>query len=235
MTTTRKQRSKYAAKQATGAARFAVPMNARQERYLDALRSNQQVICFGPAGTSKTWTAASYAAELYANKDIDKIVITRPHVPVDNKGLGFLPGDIKDKVLPWALPVIEVLYRHLGKGVVDSGLRDTEDRRSSIEIAPMALIRGRTFDNCFVIADESQNLTFPEIKALVTRMGENSKLVLNGDLRQSDLKEESGLSTLVTLIKKYGMKVPIVEFELEDVVRSDVCKQWIEVFTNEGL
>lgn len=206
-----------------------VPRNDNQKAYLEALKTSDQVIVFGPAGTGKTYCVATFAANQYHLKNINKIVITRPHVAV-GKELGFLKGDLHEKTLPWALPVIDVLEKHLSKGVVETALKN-----GNIEIAPLALMRGRSFEDTFVIVDESQNITLPELKMLVTRIGEGSKLVLNGDIQQSDLKEADGLTKLVHYTNKYLLPIPIIEFTIDDVVRSDICKQWIKVFTEENV
>ena len=206
-----------------------LPRNERQEEYLQALKHSDQVIVFGPAGTVKTYCVATFAANEYHVKNIHKIVITRPHVAV-GKDIGYLPGTLEEKCQPWALPVIDVLERHLGKGVVETGLKN-----ENIEVAPLALMRGRSFENAFVICDEAQNITLQELKMLVTRIGEGSKLVLNGDIQQSDLKEADGLSKIVHLAKKHMLPIPVVEFTVDDVVRSDICKQWIVVFTEERI
>jgi len=205
------------------------PLNDKQGEYISALDTSEQVVVFGPAGTSKTYVGSTYAANLYHTKQIDKIVITRPHVAV-GKDIGFLKGGLEEKCVPWALPVLDVLEKHLGKGVVETGLKN-----GNIEIAPLALMRGRSFDNAFVICDESQNISFHELKMLVTRIGEGSKLVLNGDIQQSDLKEGDGLTKVVHLVKKYMLPVPIVEFTTDDIVRSGMTKMWVETFVKEGL
>jgi len=201
-----------------------VPRNERQNDYLQALKNYSQVVVFGPAGTGKTYCVATFAANQYHMKDIDKIVITRPHVAV-GKDIGFLPGTLEEKSAPWALPVLDVLEEHLGKGVVETGLK-----LGNIEVAPLALMRGRSFKNAFIICDEAQNISFHELKMLVTRVGENSSLILNGDLQQSDLKDGDGLSKIVHLIKKHMLPVPIIEFTTDDIVRSDMTKMWIETF-----
>lgn len=206
-----------------------VPKTERQKDYIDALDTASQIVVFGPSGTGKTYVVAAYAASLYHTKAIDKIVITRPHVAV-GKELGFLKGDLEDKTKPWALPVLDVLEEHLGKGVVDTGLKN-----GNIEIAPLALMRGRSFNNAFIICDESQNITFHELKMLLTRVGQNTKLVLNGDIMQSDLKEADGLSKIVHLVKKHMLPVPIVEFAVNDIIRSDMTKMWVSVFVEEGI
>ena len=206
-----------------------VPRTDNQKALIDALRENTQVFILGPAGTGKTYVTATYAADLYTTKEIDKIVITRPHVAV-GKELGFLKGDLQEKTMPWALPVLDVLEKHLGKGTVETGIKN-----GNIEMAPLALMRGRSFDNAFIIVDETQNITTHELKMLLTRVGEGSTIVLNGDIQQSDLKEADGLSKIIHLAKKHMLPVPIIEFGVEDIVRSDICAEWVKVFMKEGL
>ena len=206
-----------------------IPKTENQALYMKALMEEKQVICMGPAGTGKTYVVATHAANRYISKDIHKIIITRPHVPV-GRDIGFLKGDLADKTLPWAMPVLDVLEQHLGKGAVETGLKN-----GNIEVAPMALMRGRSFDNAYIIVDEAQNITIPELKMVVTRVGENSTLVLNGDTKQSDISEQSGLSKAIHLAKKYNISAPVVEFTTDDIIRSDVCKQWIIAFDEEGL
>jgi phosphate starvation-inducible PhoH-like protein len=205
------------------------PRTESQRLLIEALKGNSQVFILGPAGTGKTYVTATYAADRYTLKEIDKIVITRPHVAV-GKGLGFLKGDLHEKTMPWALPVLDVLEKHLGKGAVETGIKN-----GNIEMAPLALMRGRSFDNTFIIVDESQNITTHELKMLLTRVGDGSTIVLNGDTQQSDLKEADGLSKVIHLAKKHMLPVPIIEFGLDDIVRSDICAQWVRVFMEEGL
>ena len=206
-----------------------VPKTEKQGDYLTALAEADQVIVFGPSGTGKTYVVSSYAASLYHTKQINKIVITRPHIAV-GKELGFLKGDLEEKTKPWAMPVIDVLEEQLGKAVVETGIKN-----GNIEIAPLALMRGRSFNNAFIICDETQNITFHELKMLLTRVGEGTKLVLNGDIMQSDLKEADGLSKVVHLVKKHMLPVPIIEFAVEDIIRSDMTRLWVETFVKEGV
>jgi phosphate starvation-inducible PhoH-like protein len=206
-----------------------VPRTPKQAEFLAALKESRQVFVLGPAGTGKTYLTATHAADLYTLKEIDKIVITRPHVAV-GKELGFLKGDLTEKTMPWALPVLDVLEKHLGKGAVETGIKN-----GNIEMAPLALMRGRSFDNAFIIVDETQNITTHELKMLLTRVGEGTTIVLNGDVQQSDLKEADGLSKVIHLAKKHLLPVPIIEFGVEDIVRSDICKQWVKIFMAEGL
>lgn len=205
------------------------PRTDNQGLLITALIQSSQVFILGPAGTGKTYVTATYAADQYTLKEIDKIVITRPHVAV-GKELGFLKGDLTEKTMPWALPVLDVLEKHLGKGVVETGIKN-----GNIEMAPLALMRGRSFDNAFIIVDEAQNITTHELKMLLTRVGEGSTIVLNGDAQQSDLKEADGLSKVIHLAKKHMLDVPIIEFGVDDIVRSGVCAEWVKVFMKENL
>lgn len=206
-----------------------VPKTAKQKALLDAVKQNTQVLVLGPAGTGKTYVTATYAADLYTLKEIDKIVITRPHVAV-GKELGFLPGTLEEKTYPWALPVLDVLQKHWGKGTLETAIKN-----GNVEMAPLALMRGRSFENAFIIVDETQNITTHELKMLLTRVGEGSTIVLNGDVQQSDLKEVDGLSKIIHLAKKYMLPIPIIEFGVEDIVRSDICAEWVKIFMKEGL
>lgn len=206
-----------------------VPRTQKQKDLVDAFKESSQVLVLGPAGTGKTYVTATYAADLYTLKEIDKIVITRPHVAV-GKDIGYLPGTLEEKTYPWALPVLDVLQRHWGKGTLETAIKN-----GNVEMAPLALMRGRSFENAFIIVDETQNITTHELKMLLTRVGEGSTIVLNGDVQQSDLKEADGLSKIIHLAKKHMLPVPIIEFGLEDIVRSDICAQWVKVFMKEGL
>ena len=206
-----------------------VPKTENQGKLLEALKSSRQVFILGPAGTGKTYVTATYAADLYTMKEIDKIVITRPHVAV-GKELGFLKGDLNEKTMPWALPVLDVLEKHLGKGAVETGIKN-----GNIEMAPLALMRGRSFDNAFIIVDETQNITTHELKMLLTRVGEGTTIVLNGDVQQSDLKEADGLTKVIHMAKKHMLPVPIVEFDMDDIIRSDITKMWVKTFYAEGI
>ena len=205
------------------------PMNENQRLYISAVENHNQVLVLGPSGCGKTFIAATLFANWYAAKELDKIIITRPNVAV-GKDLGFLPGTLEEKFTPWAMPVLEVLQEQLGKGVVETGIKN-----GNIEMAPLATMRGRSFKNAAIILDEAQNLTVEETKMFLSRIGENCKVVLNGDIQQSDIKGVSGLSKVIHMAKKYNIDAVVVEFGLDDIVRSSVCKQWIEAFIGEGL
>jgi phosphate starvation-inducible PhoH-like protein len=206
-----------------------LPKTDSQGKLITAIESASQVIVFGPAGTGKTYVTTTMAADQYTLKEIDKIVITRPMISV-GKDIGILPGDLGEKVAPWALPVLDVLTKHLGKGAVETGIKN-----GNIEVAPLALMRGRSFDDAFIICDEAQNITTHELKMLLTRVGEGSTIVLNGDIQQTDLREGDGLTKITHLAKKHMLPVPVVEFSLDDIVRSDICAMWTRVFYEEKI
>lgn len=204
-------------------------LNDKQKEYIKALTAYDQVIVCGFSGTGKTYIAATYAANMYANKEIGKIVLTRPNIAV-GKELGFFPGTLEEKFAPWAAPVLDVLNDQLGKGVVETGIKN-----GNIEMAPLSTMRGRSFKDSFIILDEAQNTTVAEMKMFLTRIGKECKVVINGDIKQSDISMQSGLSKIMHLAKKHNLPVPIIEFGVDDIVRSDICKQWIIAFEGEGL
>ena len=198
----------------------------RQQALIDAIKFSDQVITTGSAGTGKTFITAGMAADWYARNPYRKIIITRPMVPVGEE-MGHLPGDVHEKTVPWALPVLDVIQQRVGKGKMEC------DLGKNIEIVPLQLMRGRTFDDAWILADECQNLTVDQARMLITRIGQNSKLLINGDLKQQDIPAFSGLAWLVDKIDKYELPVPIIEFTLADCQRSDTCKMWLEVMEME--
>lgn len=198
----------------------------RQQEYIDAIASYEQVISLGPAGTGKTYIAARLAAEFLKSVSRSKVILTRPNVGAADT-IGFLPGDVDEKMLPWCAPVLEVLKESLGEGHFEAMLG------KRIEIVPLEYIRGRTFDNCFVIMDEAQNATLHQLKAFVTRQGMNSTVIINGDVRQTDLGPGSGLAKLQHMARKYRIPMKTVEFTLDDCVRGPLCKAWVGAFLDE--
>lgn len=205
------------------------PLNDNQAQYVKALNHYDQVIVCGYSGTGKTYIAATYAANMYANNDISRIVLTRPNISV-GKDLGYFPGTLEEKFAPWAAPVLDVLEEHLGKGTLETGIKN-----GNIVMSPLSTMRGRSFKDAFVILDEAQNTTIPEIKMFLTRIGKGCKVVINGDVKQSDISGQSGLSKIIHLAKKYKLPVPVIEFGVDDIVRSDICKAWIMAFEEEKL
>lgn len=206
-----------------------VALNERQEAYLDALRYGTQVIVLGPAGTGKTWIAATYAADLYRNHQIDKIILTRPNVPC-GRSLGYFPGTLEEKFGPWAAPVIEAIKERIGTAAFEIAVK-----HGAIEMVPFEVMRGRSWKNAFVLLDEAQNTTLPEIKTFLTRIGDDCTVVINGDVSQCDLDEASGLNKVIHLIKSQMLSVPVIEFGRDDIVRSGICGMWVRAFEDAKL
>lgn len=227
--TLRKTKYKGAEEESAMKTVYLEALNDNQRDYLNALNTCQQTVVCGCSGTGKTYMAATFAANLYARKQIDKIVLTRPNIPV-GKDPGALPGNINEKFAPWAAPVMDVLTKQLGSGVVETAIKN-----NNIEMAPLTYMRGRSFNNAFIILDEAQNTSIAEMKMFLTRIGENCRVVINGDIRQSDIKDQSGLAKIIHLIKVNSMPIPIIEFTVDDIVRSDICKQWIIAFQDAGI
>lgn len=223
----RRKKSKYTEPTTQGLA--LTPLNARQAEYIKALQQDTQVVVLGPAGTGKTFIAATMAADLYLRGEIEKIVITRPNVP-SGRSLGFFPGTLEEKMAPWAAPITDVIRKHLGEGTWETGVKN-----GRIEVAPFETMRGRSFSDAFVILDEAQNTLPGEMKMFLTRIGERCRVVINGDIQQSDLREASGLAKTIHLAKKHSLPVPVIEFSLDDIVRSEACAMWIRAWIKEGL
>ena len=199
-------------------------MNEKQSAYLDALKSSAQVAVLGPAGTGKTWIAATYAADLYRQRRIDKIILTRPNVP-SGRSLGFFPGGLTEKFAPWVAPVVEAIVERVGRAAYDIALKNDD-----IQLVPFEVMRGRSWKDAFILLDEAQNATPAEMKTFLTRVGENCTVVINGDVSQGDLRETSGLTTVIHLIKSQGLPVPVIEFTRDDIVRSGQCAMWVAAF-----
>jgi phosphate starvation-inducible PhoH-like protein len=223
-----KRKSRYAETHPKSSIQL-LPKTEKQAEYIKALKTAQQIIVTGPAGTGKTYIAATKAAQMYASGLIDKIILTRPNV-ASGRSLGFFPGTMEEKIAPWILPFVEVLEEHLGKEVVDLAMKN-----GNIIVVPFEVMRGRTFKNAFVILDESQNTTPHEIKMFLSRIGEGTQVVLNGDCSQSDLRNDSGLFRIIDIVNNQKLPIPIIEFTLDDIVRSDICAMWVRAFYKAGL
>lgn len=207
------------------------PLLAKTEGQLAlirAIKANPQVVVVGPAGTGKSFIPATLAADWLREGKIKKIVLCRPTVSV-GRTMGFLPGDQHEKIMPWMIPLIEPLNARLGKSFVEHAIKT-----GKIEIAPLETMRGRTFRDAFVILDEAQNCDLEELKMLVTRIGEETQLVIDGDIAQADRKD-SGLSQLIRIAEKYDIGCEPVTLTLDDVVRSGITKQWLLAFHEENL
>ena len=207
-----------------------IARSKKQSDYLKALQSENIVMSLGPAGTGKSYLAVSVAVTMLMEKKIDRVILSRPAVEAGEK-LGFLPGDMKEKVDPYLRPLYDALYELFGVDKIDKKIETGE-----IEIAPLAFMRGRTLKNCFAILDEAQNATETQIKMFLTRIGENSKLVVNGDPSQVDLinKRDSGLIKSRNILKDIK-EIKIIEFDHNDVVRHPLVTKIIKAYQKKSI
>ena len=207
-----------------------IARSEKQSEYIKALKENDIVMSLGPAGTGKSFLAVSVAVTLLMEKKIDRVILSRPAVEAGEK-LGFLPGDMKEKVDPYLRPLYDALYELFGVDKIDKKIETGE-----IEIAPLAFMRGRTLKNCFAILDEAQNATETQIKMFLTRIGENSKLVVNGDPSQVDLinKRDSGLIKSRNILKDLE-EIKVIEFDHNDVVRHPLVSKIIKAYQNKSI
>ena len=205
--------------------REVLPRSPTQAAYINALLNHELVVGTGPAGTGKTYLAVAAAAAMLVDGHVDRIILSRPAVEA-GESLGFLPGDMRDKVDPYLRPLYDALYDMLPGQQVARSLESGE-----IEIAPLAFMRGRTLSNSFVILDESQNATPMQMKMFLTRMGENSRMVITGDPSQIDLPfgAKSGLKDALEILPKIR-GVEIVNFTEEDVVRHDLVTRIVKAY-----
>ena len=206
-----------------------IARSEKQSDYIKALKENDIVMSLGPAGTGKSFLAVSVAVTMLMEKKIERVILSRPAVEAGEK-LGFLPGDMKEKVDPYLRPLYDALYELFGVDKVDKKIESGE-----IEIAPLAFMRGRTLKNCFAILDEAQNATETQIKMFLTRIGENSKLVVNGDPTQIDLinKFDSGLIKSKNILKNLK-EIKIIEFDHNDVVRHPLVSKIIRAYNSKS-
>jgi phosphate starvation-inducible PhoH-like protein len=205
--------------------RSVIPRSQKQKEYVRALKTNQIIMSLGPAGTGKTYLAVAVALTMLLEKKIERIILSRPAVEAGEK-LGFLPGDMKDKIDPYLRPLYDSLYDLLDYEKIQKKLESGE-----IEIAPLAFMRGRTLKNSFAILDEAQNATETQIKMFLTRIGENSRLVVNGDPSQIDLpnKSQSGLAKSQNILK--GIKeISTINFDHKDVVRHPLVTKIVKAY-----
>jgi len=206
-----------------------IARSKKQAEYIQALRENDIVIALGPAGTGKSFLAVSVAVMMLMEKKVERVILSRPAVEAGEK-LGFLPGDMKEKVDPYLRPLYDALYELFGFEKIDKKIETGE-----IEIAPLAFMRGRTLKNCFAILDEAQNATETQIKMFLTRIGENSKLVVNGDPSQVDLinKSQSGLVKSKNILSSIN-EIKTIEFDHTDVVRHPLVSKIIKAYQNKS-
>ena len=206
-----------------------IARSQKQSDYIKALRENDIVMALGPAGTGKSFLAVSVAITMLMEKKVERVILSRPAVEAGEK-LGFLPGDMKEKVDPYLRPLYDALYELFGAEKIDKKIETGE-----IEIAPLAFMRGRTLKNCFAILDEAQNATETQIKMFLTRIGENSKLAVNGDPSQVDLinKSHSGLLKSKNILSDIK-EIKIIDFDHSDVVRHPLVSKIIKAYQKKA-
>ena len=205
--------------------RSVIPRSKKQKEYVKSLKNNQIIMSLGPAGTGKTYLAVAVALSMLLEKKVERIILSRPAVEAGER-LGFLPGDMKDKIDPYLRPLYDSLYDLLDYDKIQRKIES-----GAIEIAPLAFMRGRTLKNSFAILDEAQNATRTQIKMFLTRIGENSKLVVNGDPSQIDLpnKNQSGLIESQNILK--GIKeIAVINFDHQDVIRHPLVTKIVEAY-----
>ena len=208
-----------------------LPRNVAQEDYMYQLAdpNNNIVFAIGPAGTGKTLLCTQMGIKSFMEREVKKIVITRPAVSVDEQH-GFLPGDLKEKMAPWTRPIFDIFEKHFSIQQIEMMLAE-----NLIEIAPLAYMRGRTFEDSWIIADEMQNATKSQMKMLLTRIGVNTKMIVKGDLKQHDRGfSENGLSDFVQLVKHYEQEklkhIAISRFDMMDVERHPAVTEVLRIY-----
>ena len=205
--------------------RSVIPRSKKQKEYVRSLKTNQIIMSLGPAGTGKTYLAVAVALSMLLEKKVERIILSRPAVEAGEK-LGFLPGDMKDKIDPYLRPLYDSLHDLLDYDKIQRKIES-----GAIEIAPLAFMRGRTLKNSFAILDEAQNATEIQIKMFLTRIGENSKLVVNGDPSQIDLpnKKQSGLVKSQSILKDIK-EISVINFDHQDVMRHPLVTKIVEAY-----
>lgn len=211
--------------------KFTQPRNDCQKYYHRMLQSKNKkiVVATGPAGTGKTLLATEQGVRSFLLGNCEKLIFTRPSVTVDEE-LGFLPGTLEEKMAPWIRPIYDILYQFISPKEVTALLEE-----KIIEIAPLGYMRGRTFKNCWIVADEMQNSTVSQMKMLMTRLGENSRLAITGDLDQHDrINEMNGLEDFLNKFRgKRSSSITSVEFQSDDIQREDVVKEVLDIYSGD--
>jgi phosphate starvation-inducible PhoH-like protein len=211
--------------------RFTKPKNKHQEQYFNTLKTKERkiIVASGPAGTGKTLFATEFGVKYFLLGIYEKLIFTRPSVSVDEE-LGFLPGTLEEKMAPWVRPIYDVLYTFMSPKEV----QDLMDEKI-IEIAPLGFMRGRTFKNAWIVADEMQNSTISQMKMLLTRLGENSRLVITGDLEQNDIVGKmNGMDDFLTKFKgRRSSSISSFEFDKTDIQREEVVKEVLDIYSGD--
>jgi phosphate starvation-inducible protein PhoH len=216
--------------------KFSKPLNKSQEKYFHLLhnKSKKIIASVGPSGTGKTTLATEVGIRNLLIGNVSKLILVRPTVSVDDEQLGFLPGGLEDKMAPWLRPIYDILYQFISPKEVQNMIENKE-----IELSPLAYMRGRTFKNCWIVADEMQNSTINQMKMLLTRIGHNTKLIITGDLDQHDRianGEINGLGDFLNKIRrKRSSSISSVEFTHDDIEREEVVKEVLELYNDDDL
>jgi phosphate starvation-inducible protein PhoH len=216
--------------------KFSKPLNNSQEKYFKLLNNKDKKIItsVGPSGTGKTTLATEVGIRNLLLGDVSKLILVRPTVSVDDEQIGFLPGGLEDKMAPWLRPIYDILYQFISPKEVQSMIENKE-----IELSPLAYMRGRTFKNCWIVADEMQNSTINQMKMLLTRIGHNTKLIITGDLDQHDKQKNGEINGLEDFINKLRRKrsssISSVEFSHNDIEREEVVKEVLELYNDDDL
>lgn len=213
--------------------KFTKPINVNQEEYVENLKNKKRkiIIASGPAGTGKTLFATEFGVKNFLLGTYEKLIFTRPSVSVDEE-LGFLPGTMEEKMAPWVRPIYDILYNFITPKELQTMIEE-----KIIEIAPLGFMRGRTFKNSWIVADEMQNSTISQMKMLLTRLGENSRLIITGDLEQYDkVGEMNGLEDFLNKFKgKRSSSISSFEFDKGDIQREDVVREVLDIYSSSTV
>jgi phosphate starvation-inducible PhoH-like protein len=210
--------------------KFTKPINKNQEEYVATLKNKNKkiIIVSGPAGTGKTLFATEFGVKNFLLGNYEKLIFTRPSVSVD-EDLGFLPGTLEDKMAPWIRPIYDILHTFITPKEVQTMMEE-----KTIEVAPLGYMRGRTFKNCWIVADEMQNSSISQMKMLMTRLGENSRLIITGDLEQYDRPNEiNGLEDFLNKFRgKRSSSISSFEFDKSDIQREQVVREILDIYSS---
>jgi phosphate starvation-inducible PhoH-like protein len=213
--------------------KFTKPKNLNQEEYVATLKNKNKkiIIVSGPAGTGKTLFATEFGVKNFILGVYEKLIFTRPSVSVDEE-LGFLPGTLEEKMAPWVRPIYDVLHSFISPKEVHNLMEE-----KVIEISPLGYMRGRTFKNCWIVADEMQNCTISQMKMLLTRIGENSRLIITGDLEQFDrVGEQNGLEDFLNRFRgRRSSSISSFEFNRNDIQREEVVKEILDIYSSADI
>ena len=228
MTKAQKRKAKKQSRDQRRATKPFLPLNDSQRFMFESLESASQIFAIGEAGTGKTYISARHAArELMAGRT-QKIIICRPTIAPAAHTLGFLPGNLNTKLRPWLVPVIDAISDDMSSTQINRLMQ-----AGDIQFLSFEHMRGRSLHDCIVILDEAQNCTLHDLHMFLTRKGENTQYIINGDPRQSDISN-SGLHIVLSMVEKYDISADIIEFDAADVVRSEDAKEWVRAFSKSS-